>query len=121
MTLFEIDGKEYELKLTYKAIKLLNDSFEGGNYEVIGKALQGDVDAFPNIVHAALIHTGENISRKKVEEVVEQKVDDGKLSLDDIAKISDKVVTQSFFYKPTVEKMMKKNPEMAKAIAQLRD
>lgn len=120
MATFEIDGKEYELKLTYKAIKYLNNSFEGGSYELIGKAISGDFDAFPKIVHAALIHTGENFSFKSIEEEIEKLIDGEKLSMDDVAKICDEVVTQSFFYKKTVDKLMKSNPEMKKALDQLR-
>lgn len=120
MTMFEINEKEYELKLTYKAIKHLNKSFDGGSYELIGKAIQGDIEAFPLIVHAGLFHTGENIALKSVEERIGDLIDNGELSLEDIAKISDEVVTQSFFYKATVEKLMKNNPEMKTALEQLR-
>lgn len=120
MVTFEIDGKEYELKLTYKSIKYLNSKFEGGSYELIGRAIQGDIDSFPLIVHAALFHTGENISYKKVEEAIENLIDNEKLSLEDITKICDEIVTQSFFYKKTVDKLLKQNPEMKAAIEQLR-
>lgn len=120
MATFEINGKEYELKLTYQAIKRLNNAFEGGSYEVIGKAIQGDFEAFPIIVHAALLHTGENISLKAVEKEIESLIDNEKISMEDIAKVCDEVVTQSFFYRPTVDKMMKANPEMKQALEQLR-
>ena len=120
MATFEIDGKEYELKLTYKAIKQLDGSFDGGSYELIGRAIQGDIEAFPRIVHAALMHTGGNYSYKAVEKQIEKLIDEGELSLDGIAKISDEVVTQSFFYKATVDKLMANNPEMKKALEQLR-
>lgn len=120
MTTFEINGKEYELKLTYKAIKYLNDAFEGGSYELIGRAIQGDIEAFPKIVHAGLFHTDEKFTYKAVEQRIEELIDNGELSLEDIAKISDKVVTQSFFYKATVDKLMKNNPEMKQALEQLR-
>lgn len=120
MATFEINGKEYELKLTYQAIKRLNNAFEGGSYEVIGKAIQGDFEAFPIIVHAGLIYTGENISLKAVEKEIESLIDAEKLSMEDITKVCDEVVTQSFFYRPTVDKMMKANPEMKQALEQLR-
>jgi|SRR5690625_3456960 len=120
MATFEINDKEYELKLTYKSIKKLNNAFEGGSYELIGRAIQGDIEAFPLIVHSALLHTGENFSFKAVEEQIESLIDNGKLSMDGIAKVCDEVVTQSFFYKPTVEKLMKANPEMKEALEQLR-
>lgn len=120
MITFEINGKEYELKLTYKAIKYLNASFEGGSYELIGLAMQGDIEAFPKIVHAGLFHTDEKFTFKAIEERIEELIDGGELSLEDIEKISDAVVAQSFFYKPKVDQMMKNNPEMKKALEQLR-
>ena len=120
MVTFEIDGKEYELKLTYKAIKYLNGIFEGGSYELIGKAIQGDIEAFPYIVHAGLFHAEQNFALKTVEARIEDLIDNGELSLDDIAKISDEVVTQSFFYKATVDKLMANIPEMKQALEQLR-
>ena len=120
MVTFEIDGKEYELKLTYKSIKYLNSKFEGGSYELIGLAIQGDIEAFPLIVHASLFHTDENFSLKKIEETIENLIDNEKLSLEDITQICDKVVVQSFFYKKTVDKLMKNSPEMKEALEQLR-
>ncbi|MED1612573.1 tail assembly chaperone, partial [Bacillus paranthracis] len=38
---FEIEGKEYELKLTYKSIAELNKKYEGGANQVIAACLQG--------------------------------------------------------------------------------
>lgn len=121
MANFEINGKEYELKLNYKAVQTLNKQFDGGSYELIGKALQGDLDAFPKILHAALIHTGENLSKKSVEEAIENAVDSEELSLEGINSLCNDVVVDSFFYRATVEKLMKKNPEMREALDQLRD
>lgn len=120
MATFEIGEKEYELKLNYASIKRLNSAFEGGSYELIGKAISGDFEAFPIIVQAALIHTGENFTKKAVEEAIEQAIDGEKLTMEDVSIISDAVVTDSFFYKPTVAKMMKNNPEMKAALEQLR-
>ena len=120
MTIFEINGKEYELKLTYKSIKYLNGLFEGGSYELIGRAIQGDLEAFPKIVHAALFHTEENFSLASIEDEIEKLINNEKLSLEDVTRICDEVVTQSFFYKKTVDKLMKNNPEMKKALEQLR-
>jgi len=116
---FEVNGKEHELKITYEAVKRLNKAFEGGTFEVIGKALSGDFEAFPIIVHAALLHTGENISLKDVETAIEQAFENESISQEDILRISNEVVTESFFFKPTVEKMMKQNPEMRKAYEQV--
>src|SRR5690625_7173679 len=98
MTLFEIDGKEYELKLTYKSIKYLNGLFEGGSYELIGRAIQGDFEAFPKIVHAALFHTDENFSLATVEAEIEKMIDEEKLSLEDVTRICDEMVMQTLFF-----------------------
>ncbi len=120
MANFEVDGKEYELKLNYKAIQYLNKTQEGGSYGLIGKAIQGDFETFPHIVHAGLFHTDEKIPLKKVEAEIEKLISEEKLSLEDIMRICDEVVTQSFFYRATVQKMIKQNPELGKALEQLR-
>lgn len=119
MATFEIGGKEYDLKLNYAAVKRLNNLYEGGSFELIGKAMQGDFDTFPHIVHAALLHTGENFTLQTVEDAIGELIEAEKLSFDDVLRISNEVVTQSFFYKPTVDKMTKKNPEMKQALEQL--
>lgn len=119
MANFEIKGKEYELKITYKAVKYLNSQFKGGSYEVIGKALSGDLEAFPVIIKAGLIHTEENFTTKEIEKAIEEAVDSESLSLEDITNINKEVVTDSFFYKATVEKLVSQNPEMKKALEQL--
>lgn len=121
MAYFEINDKEYELKLTYSAIKYLNSQVDGGAFGVLGNAIGGDIEFFPKIVHAALFHTGEKFTLKTVEKEIEKLIDNEELSMEDISKICDEVVTQSFFYKATVAKMMKKNPEMKQALDQLRD
>lgn len=121
MATFEIDGKEYELKLTYASVKKLNNVHEGGSFELIGRALQGDFDTFPHIIHAALLHTGENFTLQDVENAIADLIEKEKLSFDDILRISNEVVTKSFFYGPTVEKLVKQNPEMRKALDQLLD
>ncbi|MBS4195328.1 tail assembly chaperone [Lederbergia citri] len=119
MATFEINGKEYELKITYAAVKRLNNVHEGGSFELIGKAIAGDFETFPHIVHAGLLHTGENFSFATIETAIEEAIENEKLSLDDVMRISNEVVTQSFFYKPTVDKLTKKNPEMKKALEEL--
>lgn len=116
MVTFEINGKEYELKLTYKAIKYLNDLYEGGSHEVIGHAVQGDFELFPKIVYAGLFHTEEKFTLKKIEERIEEMVDNGELTLEDITAICNGVVTNSFFYKPTVKKLAKQFPELNEII-----
>lgn len=120
MATFEIDGKEHDLKLTYESVKRLNNSFDGGSFEVIGAALSADLDAFPTVLQASLIHTGENYTKKAVNRAIEEAFEKESLSLEDIQTIMNEVVTDSFFYKPTVQKLAKTNPEMKKALDQLR-
>src|SRR5699024_3733193 len=118
MAVFNIDGKEFELRLTYKAVKHLNGLFEGGAYEIVGKAVSADLVASANDIHAALTRTGKYVAIKEVEHAIESAIDGAVLAFDDISKIPDQVVTQSFFLKATVTKMMERNPEMAKALKQ---
>lgn len=120
MAVFEIDGKEYELKLTYKSIKYLNNQFEGGSYELIGMAMSGDFDTFPKIVLAGLFHTDKGFTLKDVEDAIEELIDKEALSMEDVAKISDEVVTQSFFYKETIDRVLKSNPEAKEQLELLR-
>mgnify|MGYP001412454035 FL=1 len=119
MATFEIDGKEYELKITFESVKRLNKAFDGGSYELIGKAIAGDLDAFPLVIHAALIHTNEKFTIKKVEQAIEDLFEKEALSFEDIQKILIEVVTESFFYKPTVAKLMNQSPEMKAAYEQV--
>ena len=119
MATFKINGKEYELKITYAAVKRLNNVHEGGSFELIGKAMQGDFDTFPHIIHAALLHTDEKFTLKAVEDAIGELIENEKLSFDDIMRLSNEVITNSFFYKPTVDKLTKKNPEMKKALEEL--
>lgn len=119
MAVFEINGKEYELKINYAAVKRLNNVHEGGAFELIGKAMQGDFDTFPHIVHASLLHTGESFTLQNIEDAIGELIENERLSFDDIMRISNEVITQSFFYRPTVDKLTKQNPEMKKALEQL--
>lgn len=119
MATFIIDEKEYDLKLTYESVKRLNKAFDGGSLEIIGLALSGDLDAFPIVLHAGLLHTGEKFTQKKVNEAIEKAFEDESLSLDAIQKIMNEVVTDSFFYRPTVAKLIAKNPELKTALDSL--
>lgn len=116
MATFEINGKEYELKLTYKAVKHLNGLYDGGAYELIGKAIMGDLETFAHIVHAALMHTGENFSFKDVDNAIGELVEQEKLDQDTVTKLSNEIVTNSFFYKATVDKLLKDNKQAKQAL-----
>ncbi len=120
MATFEIEGKEYELKLDYAAVSRLSNLYEGGAYELIGKAIAGNLELFPIVVHAALFHTGENFALKTVNQAIEDLFNSEKLTFEDVSKILDKVVTQSFFFATTVKRLMKDNPEAAEQLAALR-
>lgn len=116
MALFTINGKEHELKLNYAAVERLNKLYEGGAYEFLGKAMMGDTETFPHIVHAGLLHTGENYSLNQVKDAIGQAVEEERLDLDSVIKLSNEVATGSFFYKKTVEKLLAEKPEAKKAL-----
>lgn len=120
MARFEVAGKEYDLKLTFASVKHLNGLLQGGSLELIGRAMTGDLDTFVNIVHAGLFHTGENFSLKAIEKAVEEAFEAEKIDMDYVLKVSNEVVTDSFFYKKTVEKLLKNDPKAAKELANLR-
>lgn len=119
MATFIIDEKEYELKLTFESVKRLDKAFDGGSLEIIGLAMAGDLDAFPIVLHAGLLHTGEKFTQKKINEAIEQAFEKEEISFDDIQKMMNEVVTDSFFYRPTVSKLVKQNPEIQKALDSL--
>jgi|SRR6185312_7286576 len=119
MATFEINGKEHELKLTYAGVKRLNGLHEGGSFELIGKALMGDLETFPHIVQAALLHTGEDYTLKAVEKAIDDAINAEKLDMQDILKLSNEVVTQSFFYRATVNKLMAKDATAKAALDEL--
>lgn len=120
MATFTINEKEYELKLTFESVKRLNNAFDGGSYDVIGRAISGDLDAFPTILQASLLHTGENFTKRAINKAIEDAFNAEELSLEDIQRIANEVVTDSFFYAPTVKKMAEQNPQLKQALDQLR-
>lgn len=119
MATFEINGKEYELKLNFKSVAYLNKIAEGGSFGLIVKVLQGDVEIFPHIIFAGLFHTGENIPLKDVEKAINDAVENEKMTFSDIYKLSNDLVTKSFFYKDVVQKLVSQQPEGKKALEQL--
>jgi hypothetical protein len=119
MARFEVKGKEYELKLTFASVKHLDGLFEGGSLGLIGKAIAGELDTFTHIVHAGLFHTGENIAYKDIEKAIEEAFEAEKLDMDYVLKTSNEVVTESFFYKKTVAKLLAKNPEAMEQMNEL--
>ncbi len=118
MANFEINGKEYDLKLTYKGIKYLN-GVSGSSLETVGKALQGDTDFFPHIIHACLISAGEKYTLKQVEAAIDDALENERLDLLGIMRQSNEIVTDSFFFKALVTKMLADKPEVQKQLNDL--
>ncbi|MEK3887252.1 tail assembly chaperone [Bacillus sp. FSL K6-3431] len=119
MATFEIKGKEHELKLNYAGIKYLNKKVDGGALAVVGQAMQGDEDLIPHIISAALRHTGEEYKLKDIESAIEQAVEEERLDLLGLLRLSNEVVTDNFFYKAAVTKMMADTPEAKAALDNL--
>lgn len=113
MSTFEINGKEHELKLDYTGVKYLNKRTEGGAMTVVGQAMQGDPDIFPHILSAALRHTDENYTLKDIEKAIDDAVEEERLDLLGILRISNAVVADSFFYRSLVEKTLDKKSKAA--------
>lgn len=119
MATFEINGKEYELRIDYKAIVKLNNSFKGGSMELIGQVLASNIEVYPTIIQAGLLHTGEEFTKKQIEDELSKAIGEQKLSLEDLRKLGGELVTENFFYKPTLEKLLANDPEAKKAYDQL--
>ena len=119
MARFGIKGKEYDLKIDYKAVKYLNKLHEGGTFELIGKALMGDLDTFPHVVYASLFHTGEGFTIEDVEQAIGEALADEKLDLDGILRISNEVITDNFFYKATASKLLSEDKQARKMLDKL--
>jgi len=119
MANFTINGKEHELKLTYTGVKYLNGIVGGNALEVVGQAMQGDLDIFPHVIAAALKHTGENYTQDDVEKAIEQATSEERLDLLGIMQLSNEVIAESFFYKAIMTKMMAENKDAKKALDKL--
>ncbi|MBR9747624.1 tail assembly chaperone [Bacillus cereus] len=118
---FEIDKKEYELKLTFGNIYELNKKYEGGSNEVVMACMQGDLELFVDAIYYGLMHTKEGFTRDKVMENIEKQFEEGKISQEFIEELLNEVVAESTFYQKTTKKLRKqmkkqylaKNPEAA--------
>ncbi|QDQ03620.1 tail assembly chaperone [Bacillus sp. BD59S] len=118
---FEIDKKEYELKLTFGNIYELNKKYEGGSNEVVMACMQGDLELFVDAIYFGLMHTKEGFTREKVMENIEKQFEEGKISQEFIEELLNEVVAESTFYQKTTKKLRKqmkkqylaKNPEAA--------
>ncbi|MGE6504511.1 hypothetical protein COF76_22990 [Bacillus wiedmannii] len=118
---FEIDKKEYELKLTFGNIYELNKKYEGGSNEVVMACMQGDLELFVDAIYFGLMHTKEGFTRDKVMDNIEKQFEEGKISQEFIEELLNEVVAESTFYQKTTKKLRKqmkkqylaKNPEAA--------
>lgn len=119
MERFEIKDEEHELKITLESVKYLNSLYDGGAFMLIQKAISGDIDTFMAIVYAGLFHTGKGFKKKDVEKAIEDGIANEKIDLDFINRTSYGVVAESFFYKKTVEKIFKNDPDAKKQIEEL--
>lgn len=119
MEMFEINDKEYELKLTLHSVKYLNKLYDGGAYALIQHALTGDIDTFIAIVHAGLFHTEEGFKLADIEKAIDEGIENEVIDLDLINRTSYGVVAESFFYKKTLDKMFKHDPEAREQIEAL--
>lgn len=111
MARFEVDGKEYELKLNFKSVKHLEGLYEGGSLGFVGSAMTGSLDVFSNVIHAALFHTKENLAKGTIDESIEKAFDEGKIDLSYVFETINEVVLESFFFAKVVSNLKAKNPE----------
>ena len=118
MAKFEIDGKEYDLKLNFKAISDINKKYDSA-LDFVGQVMQGDFDTFIDVIYYGLYHTGEGFKRKDIAKEIEQKFENEELDLDYILVTGNEVVTDNFFFRKTVNKMMDSDPEMKKQAEQI--
>ena len=117
---FEINGETHELKLTWNAVSQLNDMYSGGSFELIGRALQGDMTAYTRVLFAALKHTGKDYSLNQVEQAIGESFDKGKVSIPDVLNTLNDVFLENHFYKGLVDKMLAESPDTKAMLDKLR-
>lgn len=104
---FTVQGKDYELKLTFASTKHLNKLHDGGALQLVAKVMMGDVETFVNVIYAALFHTGENFPLKTIDKEIETLFEKEQLDLSAIIKTGKALLEESFFYKKTVANLLK--------------
>ncbi|MBU5266300.1 tail assembly chaperone [Virgibacillus proomii] len=119
VTMFEVNGKDYEVKLNLKSIKYLNGLTKEGAYGLLGRVLMGDVGTFEDIIYAGLFHTGENFKKTDIQKAIDKKIELEEIDLNYIHKTGYELVANHFFYKTTLDKMLAKEPEAKKQIEEL--
>jgi hypothetical protein len=113
MAKFEIDGKEYELKITFDGIKEINERYDSP-LEFVGMTIAGNLDATVDAVRAGLLHAGKGFNRTRIETEIQKAIENEKADLQELMKLGYEVVSGSFFYKKTVKKLLNQDPEMKK-------
>lgn len=118
MATFEINGKEYQIKLNIEAINKINEKHDSA-LSFVGEVMQGNLDVFIDVIHFGLLHTGEGFTRKTIQEEFDKKFESEEIDLDYILVTGNEVVTDNFFFRKTVNKMMKSDPEIKKQMDQI--
>lgn len=113
MATFEIDGKEHDLRIDFKAVQSINKQYDSP-MEFVGMTIAGNLDAIIDAVHAGLQHEKKGFNRTRVETEVQKKIEGEQMDLQQFMKLGYEVVSESFFYKKTVNKLLNSDPEMKK-------
>jgi len=111
MAEFEVNGKSYEVKLNLEAINKINKKHNSA-LEFVGEVMQGNLDVFIDVIHLGLLHTKEGFTRKTIQEEFDKKFEKEEIDLDYILVTGNEVVTDNFFFRKTVNKMMKSDPKL---------
>lgn len=104
-----IGDTELELKLTFRGIKYLETKFNSV-MEVIAAAMQGGFDAYQEILYASTL--GHDIKKQDIIDFIDNSIEKEELDADKMYKQMNTLVTECFFYRPTVNKFLKQNKEM---------
>lgn len=118
MARFEIDGTEYEVKITVPSIKEVNKLYDSP-LEFVGEVLSGSYEAFINVLYIGLMHTDKGFNRARVETEVEKKLNNQQLDLQTMMSLGYEVINESFFFKKTVNKLMSGDPQARKQFENL--
>lgn len=109
MPKFKVNGKEHELKLTYKGIEVINALYQAP-IEFVGLIIGGHINAFVDCLYASLQEQG--IGKELIRQEVIKQIEEGELDLSDIMRIGYEVVSKSFFFQKTVNSLIGKDPQM---------
>lgn len=110
MAKFEINGKDHDLRIDFKAIQEIQKKYSP--LEFVGEVLSGNINAFVDCLYFGTRHEKNSVGRKMIEEDVESKIEAEKLDMSEIMKLGHEVVSESFFFKKTVNNMLSQDPTM---------